>query len=141
MKLVEQHVAYDPRRFARIATLDGMKWFYAGQMDAENAALFVAEAAGQVVGFAYVAYEEKSYVDLAVAVASLHDIYVDETARQTGGGQSLIGASVNFARERGASKLMLQVAVKNLAAHEFFEKCGFRPTMTEMMLPVDENRE
>jgi hypothetical protein len=27
LRLVEQHVGYDPVRFARIATLDGMTWF------------------------------------------------------------------------------------------------------------------
>jgi ribosomal protein S18 acetylase RimI-like enzyme len=137
MKLVEQHVAYDEVRFARIATPDGMKWFYGGQINAENAAVLVADIANQVVGFSYVTYEEKSYVDLAISVASLHDIYVDESARHTGAGQGLVAAAVDFARQKGASKLMLHVAVKNVAANEFFEKFGFRPTMTEMMLQVD----
>lgn len=134
MKLVEQHVAYDEQRFARIATADGMKWFYSGQTDAENAAVIVAELDGTVVGFAYLTYEEKNYADLAVSVTSLHDIYVDEAARQSGAGRALMDASVGIAKEFGSSKLMLHVAVKNDAANKFFEKCGFRPTMTEMTL-------
>ena len=59
MKLVDQHVAYDENRFARIATLEGMKWFYGNQMDASNAAVLVADLDGNVVGFAYVAYGEE----------------------------------------------------------------------------------
>ena len=43
MKLVEQHVAYDAARFARIATLEGMASFYGGQGGIENTAVIVAE--------------------------------------------------------------------------------------------------
>ena len=134
MKLVEQHVAYDEQRFARIATFEGMKWFYGGQADAENAAVIVAELDGTLVGFAYLTYEEKNYADLAVSVTTLHDIYVDEVARHSGAGRALMDTSVEIAKGFGSSKLMLHVAVKNDAANKFFEKCGFRPTMTEMTL-------
>jgi GNAT superfamily N-acetyltransferase len=134
MKLVEQHVGYDEERFARIATLEGMAWFYAGQTEAECATVLVAELDGAVVGFAYLAYEEKNYADLAVSATSLHDIYVDEAARHSGAGRALMEAAVNVAKEFGSSKLVLHVAVKNVGANEFFRRCGFRPTMTEMTL-------
>ncbi|MEO6334558.1 MAG: GNAT family N-acetyltransferase [Pyrinomonadaceae bacterium] len=140
MKLVEQHIGYDPVRFARIATLEGMAWFYGGQTDSENAAVLVAEIDNRIVGFAYVVYEEKNYAELAVSVAHLHDIYVEEDARNSGTGQGLIEAAVDFAKERGASKLMLSVAAKNSAARSFFKRAGFETTMHEMMLVVGEMR-
>jgi hypothetical protein len=65
MKLVEQHHEYDPDRFARMASAEGMKWFYGGQTDATNAAVLVAEIDSKVVGFAYVSYEERNYAELA----------------------------------------------------------------------------
>lgn len=136
MKLVEQHVGYDELRFARIATLEGMAWFYGGQTEVENAAVFVAEVEEKVVGFAYVAYEEKNYAELAVASAWLHDIYVEEDFRDSGAGKGLIDAAAAVAREWGASKLMLSVAAKNSAAQRFFEREGFETTMHEMMLAV-----
>jgi len=136
MKLVEQHQVYDPLRFARIADLDGMKWFYGGQTKAENAVVLVAELDGRVVGFAYVTYEEKNYADLAVSAAHLHDIYVDGDVRRSGAGQKLIEAAVGAAKEFGASKLMLSVAARNPAAQGFFEQAGFETTMHEMMLVV-----
>ncbi|MEP6703645.1 MAG: hypothetical protein ABJB34_02455, partial [Acidobacteriota bacterium] len=67
MNLVEQHIGYDPVRFARIATLEGMTWFYGGQTDSENAAVLVAELDNRIAGFAYVVYEEKNYAELAVS--------------------------------------------------------------------------
>jgi ribosomal protein S18 acetylase RimI-like enzyme len=63
----------------------------------------------------------------------VHDIYVDEGVRHKGVGASLIDASLGVAREFGASKLMLSVAVQNSAAHNFFESSGFKTTMHEMM--------
>jgi len=134
MKLVEQHHEYDPDRFARMASAEGMKWFYGGQTDATNAAVLVAEIDSKVVGFAYVSYEERNYAELAETPAHLHDIYVKEGARRSGAGKALVDAAVKIAKEFGASKLILSVAVKNTIGHEFFETCGFRPTMTEMTL-------
>ena len=134
MKLVEQHHEYDPDRFARMASAEGMKWFYGGQTDAMNAAVLVAEIDSKVVGFAYVSYEERNYAELAETPAHLHDIYVEEDARRSGAGKALVEAAVKVAKEFGASKLILSVAVKNTIGHEFFETCGFRPTMTEMTL-------
>ena len=136
MKLVEQHVGYDPVRFARIATIEGMAGFYGGQTDADDAVVLVAELKGEIVGFAYIGYEERSYEDLAERSAWLHDIYVGDTARGSGVGKALIGAAREFAKESGATKLMLSVAAKNLAAQSFFKEVGFETTMHEMMLVV-----
>ncbi|HEX6126036.1 MAG TPA: GNAT family N-acetyltransferase [Pyrinomonadaceae bacterium] len=138
MKLVEQHVGYDPVRFSRIATLEGMKWFYEGQTEVENAAVFVAEAGGQMVGFAYMQFEPILYADLATNVAWLHDIFVDSNVRGTGAGKKMIEAVATEARRFGANKVLLSVAAKNAEAQEFFARSGFRTTMHEMMLVVDE---
>ena len=136
MKLVEQHQVYDPLRFARIANLDGMKWFYGGQTDVKDAVVLVAELDGRIVGFAYVTYEEKNYAELALSAAHLHDIYVEEAVRHSGAGQKLIDGAVEAAKGFGASKLMLSVAEKNPTARSFFEQAGFQTTMHEMMLVV-----
>ena len=138
LKLVEQHLEYDPVRFARIATREGMEWFYGGQTEAKDAAVLVAEIEDRIVGFAYLGYEERNYAELSVSTARLHDIYVDEEARHTGAGSKLIEAAVEFAKEFGASKLLLSVAAKNIAAQGFFGRAGFQTTMHEMMLAVGE---
>ena len=57
-------------------------------------------------------------------------------ARQSGAGRALMEASLEIARGFGSSKLVLHVAVKNAVAKDFFERCGFRPTMTEMTLTL-----
>ena len=134
IKLVEQHVAYDPRRFSLFATVEGAESFYGGQFEGSTAAVLVAEIDGGVVGFAYIAKEDLNYAELLEKGAWLHDIYVEETSRSTGAGHALIEASIKAAREMGAEKILLTVAARNSAARSFFEGVGFRPTMTEMTL-------
>lgn len=137
MKLVEQHIEYDPVRFAGISTVDGMQWFYGGQTVAKDARVLIAEIDSQVVGFAYVSFEERNYADLSVSSAKLQDIYVDEHARGTGAGTKLIEAAIIEAKGFGAAKILLSVAAKNLLAKRFFENQGFKTTMHEMMLALD----
>lgn len=136
MKLVEQHVGYDPIRFARLGDLEGMARFYGGQTEAQDAAVLVAEVEGRPAGFAYIRYEARNYAELSEKTARLHDIYIDETVRREGAGKSLVEGAVEVAKEFGASKLILSVAAQNSAAQAFFERSGFRTTMHEMMLVV-----
>jgi GNAT superfamily N-acetyltransferase len=138
MKLVEQHVGYDPVRFSPIAMVDGMQRFYGRQTEAANAAVLVAETDTAAVGFAYMQFEPIIYEALAVETVWLHDIYVEHDARQTGAGRRLIEAVIVEAKGFGATKILLSVAAKNSLARGFFEKQGFRTTMHEMMLALDQ---
>ena len=134
IKLVEQHVAYDPDRFSLFATVEGAENFYGTQFDQTDSAVLVVEADDAVIGFAYIAKDVRNYAELLENGAWLHDIYVEESFRSTGAGKALMKAVLATAREMGAEKLLLTVAARNSAARSFFEGVGFRPTMTEMTI-------
>lgn len=134
LKLVKQHVCYDPARFSDFVTLQGAADFYRSRFEAEDAAVLVAETHGQIVGFAYVEFSRLDYENLLENAAWLHDIYVESDARSEGIGLELIVAVGKTAELLGAKKLLLSVAARNRAAQEFFEKAGFRQTMLEMTL-------
>ena len=136
IKLVAQHQDYDARRFSRLATEKQAERFYGNQTKANDAAVLVAELNGKIVGFAYIQFEAKDYANLLENAAWLHDIYIDESARNSGAGKHLIEKSIAVAKELGAGKLMLSVAARNEFAKEFFERKGFRTTMVEMMLDL-----
>jgi GNAT superfamily N-acetyltransferase len=135
--LAEQHFCYDERRFTRVISTDGAEWFYGSRIEAESAAIFLAEIDGREVGFAYMEYEPVLYAELAANVAWLHDIFVEPDARDSGAGRKLIEAVAEEAKRQGANKVLLSVAVQNENAQQFFERSGFRTTMHEMMLPLD----
>ena len=135
-KLVEQHRQYDPVRFAKLGDLEGMAWFYGGQTEAEDAVVLVVEIDDRVVGFAYLEYQSRNYMELSAASVRLQDIFVEEDARGTGAGRKLIEAAIEESKGFDAAKVLLSVAAKNTFAQEFFKHQGFRTTMLEMMLEL-----
>lgn len=139
VKLFDLHAEYDRDRFTSFANLDGAANFYRSRFDTPESAVLVAETDNQIVGFAYVERDELNYAELLENGAWLHDIFVEDAARSEGVGSALMNAAAVVAREMGAKKLLLSVAVKNIAAQRIFANAGFRQTMMEMTLNLPDS--
>ena len=81
------------------------------------------------------------YKDLEIQASWLHDIFVEPTVRGSGVGESLLESVKAEAMRLGANKVLLSVALNNIAGQNFFERLGFRTTMLEMMLDIDTNND
>jgi ribosomal protein S18 acetylase RimI-like enzyme len=136
IRLVEQHVEYDPKRFSNFVTLEGAARFYRGRIEAAEAAVLAAEIDNEVAGFAYLEHEPLNYAEIVRNAVWLHDIFLKPEARSAGTGNSLMQAAIRAAKELGGDKLLLSVAAKNEIAKGFFERFGFRQTMFEMTLDL-----
>ena len=136
--LVAAHHEFDSRRFlaATRRTQDGYTQFLATQLDAPDAAVLVAEDAGAVIGYAYLAVESYDYMSLRGPAGVLHDIIVDPERRRHGVGRRLLEAAFEYVQSRGLSQLVLFTAEGNRAAQQFFAGVGFRRTMLEMTLDL-----
>ena len=132
--LVAAHHEFDPRRFLAVTsrTQDAYASFLGTQLDAPDAAVFVAEQNAEVVGYAYVAVESYDYMALRGPAGVLHDIVVDPARRRHGVGRQLLEAALAYVRSRGLSQIVLATAERNEAAQRFFASVGFRRTMIEM---------
>jgi ribosomal protein S18 acetylase RimI-like enzyme len=132
--LVAAHHEFDSRRFlaATSRTKDAYASYLGTQLDAPDAAVFVAEKNADVIGYAYVAVESYDYMALRGPAGVLHDIVVDPACRGRGVGRRLLDAVLEHVRSRGLSQLVLSTAERNEAAQRFFESVGFRRTMIEM---------
>jgi GNAT superfamily N-acetyltransferase len=139
VSLFDLHTEWDPRRFTGIATREGATSFYGDRTEAENAAVLVAEEGERIIGFAYLEYEPVLYAELATRVAWLHDIYVEAHYRGKGVGNALITAVKDEAIRLGANKILLSTALGNKEGQRLFERNGFRTTMLEMMLEIDDH--
>jgi GNAT superfamily N-acetyltransferase len=139
IKLSELHAEYDRDRFTAFANHEGAASFYRSRFDTPESAVLVAETEHQLVGFAYVERDDLNYAQLLENGAWLHDIFVEEAARSEGAGKALMNAAADVAREMGAEKLLLSVAVKNVAAQRLFANAGFRQTMMEMTLNLPDS--
>jgi ribosomal protein S18 acetylase RimI-like enzyme len=132
--LMRAHYAFDPQRFLAPGphAETGYASFLAGQLDDEDTVVFVAELDERVVGYVFAGLEPMSWKELRGPAGFIHDVLVDESARDAGAGTALVEAAVAWLRGRGAPRVMLWTADRNAAAQRLFERLGFRRTMIEM---------
>ncbi|MEO1148452.1 MAG: GNAT family N-acetyltransferase [Cyanobacteria bacterium J06638_22] len=89
-----------------------------------DAAFFVAEANGKVIGFAF-CVAEGDILDDPPEQVYLQDLMVTHTARRSGVGRKLMDAVRNFARERQILRIQLPVLARNEDAISFYRAMGF----------------
>jgi ribosomal protein S18 acetylase RimI-like enzyme len=133
-RLLRDHHAFDRLRFMapRENTEEGYAWFLGTQLQRDDAAVFVAERDGHVVGYVYAGIEPQSWKELREEAGFIHDVYVDDMARRCGVATALVEAATVWLAERGMPRIVLWTAAPNEAARRFFERLGFRHTMAEM---------
>lgn len=138
--LVQTHHEFDARRFfaATPKTPEQYAWFLGTQLERPDAAVFVAEAEGRVIGYAYAAVEGHDYMALRGPAGVLHDVIVDPASRGRGVGRRLVEAALAFLRSRGAPRVVLSTAEGNQTAQRLFASLGFRRTMIEMTHELDD---
>jgi hypothetical protein len=80
------HHGLDPDRFmAPPADPEaGYAWFLGTQLEEADAAVFVAERRGAVIGYVYAALEPQSWKELRDEAGFIHDVVLAEEARRLG---------------------------------------------------------
>jgi ribosomal protein S18 acetylase RimI-like enzyme len=133
-RLLRDHHEFDRLRFMapRGNTEEGYAWFLGTQLQRDDAAVFVADWDGRVVGYVYAGIEPQSWKELREEAGFIHDVYVDESARRGGIATALLDAAAAWLAERGMPRIVLWTAASNDSARRLFERLGFRHTMTEM---------
>jgi GNAT superfamily N-acetyltransferase len=90
-----------------------------------GSAVFIAELAGRVVGYAYVLPSPES--DVPARTSELDSLYVTEDVAGTGVARALMDAAVDHACAAGHGILTLWVRRENGRARRFYEKQGLQP--------------
>lgn len=132
--LTRLHYSFDAQRFITPGPNLEEKYgrFLVSHMASDQYVVFVAERAGEVVGYVWAGIEPKSYKELRDTAGFVHDVLVAEHSRGTGTGERLVEAAAEWLTARGMPRVMLWTAAKNEYAQRLFERLGFRRTMIEM---------
>ena len=132
--LVREHHDFDPERFiaATSRTEQAYGSFLGTQLDDPDIIILVAEREGEILGYTYAGVEGNDYMSLRGPAGALHDIVVDPAHRRHGVGRMLLDATLDALKARGAPRVVLSTAEKNVAAQRLFDHAGFRRTMIEM---------
>jgi GNAT superfamily N-acetyltransferase len=98
----------------------------------ETIVMFVAEAAGGLVGMA------GAYLDPDDgSLPHLISMWVAPEARRGGVGRALVEMVVGWARDGGHPSIRLFVVAENETAANLYRRCGFLPTGRTIPLPRD----
>jgi len=132
--LVRTHHDFDPKRFmaATSRTENAYGSFLGTQLDEPNIVILVADRDGEVIGYTYAGVEGTDYMSLRGPAGVLYDIVVDPAHRGRGVGRMLLDATIEALKTRGAPRVVLSTAERNLVAQRLFEHAGFHRTMIEM---------
>jgi len=85
-----------------------------------------------VIGYTYAGVEGNDYMSLRGPAGVLYDIVVDPAHRGQGVGRTLLDATLEALKSRGAPQVVLSTAERNPSAQRLFARAGFRRTMIEM---------
>ena len=129
----EFHVRGVPDRLAPLGDFDSGDWteLLAGLdkiLADDNAALFVAEMDGALVGLAevYSREDEPNPARIAYKHGHLQSLMVLEAFRHHGTGSALVQAAEDWARSKGATEMQLDCWAFAAGPLPFYEKSGYR---------------
>ncbi len=108
--------------------------YFAGLLRDENYALFLAEAAGALVGFVHVLTAQSREIPLLVPrrFAVVDNLVVTESARRQGVASMLVEQAEGWAREQDLSEIELTVYEFNRGAIALYEKTGYETLFRRM---------
>lgn len=99
--------------------------FLARQLRRRNAAVFVAEAGGRIVGHVMVESKKVPPVYVHSSEAYVDEIMVEKRWRRRGIGKSLLAKAAAWARGKKLYSIALNVHARNAEATAAYEKSGF----------------
>lgn len=100
------------------------KSFIAARFNSKDSVILVAENdKHQLIGFCQI-YPSVCSV-IAAKIGVLYDLYVNESARNTGAGKALMLAAYEHAADNGMLRLDLTTAKNNHAAQALYESLGW----------------
>ncbi len=107
----------------------GEHWADVRRQVAQRGAMFMAEADGHPVGWAFIVEEAGDLFvkDSERRYGFIAELFVEETARGAGHGRALIAACEDWSRGRGMTNLIIGVLSGNDKAAAVYHRDGFAP--------------
>ena len=90
-----------------------------------------------MLGYIYAGLEGPDFMALRGPAGAIYDIIVDDGARHQGLAGALLEAAFAALAAKGAPRVLLSTAHKNVGAQNLLERAGFRRTMIEMTRELD----
>lgn len=126
MQSAGEHTAHDPVYATAPDAEKTMRRFLADLARNSYAFVFVATVGDRTVGFISGELREGSPTFKPKTWASVDDVFVEPDHRNGGIGHALLAHVGEWAKQKGANGVSLQVAAANARGRRFYEDLGFR---------------
>jgi ribosomal protein S18 acetylase RimI-like enzyme len=114
------------------------RWLIA-RADDRRSVFLVADENGKLFSFLIGTVEQEIPIYNLTEFGFIHDLWVEEDYRHEGIGRQLTMAAIEKFAAIGVKQIRLDTAAANDAARELFAACGFRPSVTEMLIELENN--
>jgi ribosomal protein S18 acetylase RimI-like enzyme len=140
-KLCALHESWDPAKYGFLPDVTEMYrgWLRSRAGDARSVFL-VAEREGKLVGMLIGTAEREIPIYRLREYGFIHDVWVEPEYRNEGIARQMTMLAIERFGEMGLRQIRLDTAAANDAARGLFAACGFRTSVTEMLLEIDPNR-
>ena len=140
------HEQWDPAKYGFLDNPAEMyrRWLIARATD-PRAVFLVAERSAMLQDVPFLGAFLIGTVEREIPIYRLeeygfvHDLWVEPAYRNEGIGRQIVMLAIERFREIGVAQIRLDTAAPNDMARGLFAKCGFRPSVIEMLLEIPEN--
>ncbi len=136
-KIAALHQALDPAKYGFLSDVGQMYegWLEARAADSRSVFL-VAERGGKLVAFLIATIEREIPIYTLKEYGFIHDVWVEPMYRNEGIARQLTTLAIERFTETGVKQIRLDTASSNDTARHLFQRCGFRPSTTEMLIEL-----
>ena len=138
--LCRLHESWDAAKYSFLPDIPQMYDSWLRERANHRRSVFlVAEtfAPQKIVGFLIGSVEREIPIYRLKEFGFLHDLWVEPEYRHEGVARQMVMLAVEKFKQIGVEQVRLDTAAPNEAARRLFASCGFRPSVTEMLLEID----
>lgn len=136
-RIAALHETWDSAKYGYLPNVAQMYrgWLTSRASDARSVFL-VAEREGAIVAFLVGTVEREIPIYRLAEFGFIHDVWVEPAYRNEGVARQMTMLAIERFRAMGVKQIRLDTAAKNDAARGLFASCGFRPSVTEMLIEI-----
>ena len=123
--LTEHHASVDPLFALRPDADAEICRLLAATLSDPDAAIFVYERDGALLGFCTVRIDRAPPIQVEVRRAEITDLMVLESQRRCGVGRALVECGLGWVKQRGVERCEVRVASSNAEGQGFWRSIGF----------------
>lgn len=120
-----------------IGLLETARRYKEGEIADGNLQMFVAEDAGELIGFVSVKIEDSTPIFDRGQEAHVEELYVKESYRRQGVASKLLERAEDYSREEGVDMIQLSVDTGNRSAAQFYSTHGFEEIRKTMVKDIE----